>query len=207
MLNYLALLGWSLADDRDVFSMSEMVAAFDISKVNSNPARFDQKKADALNAEHIRLLEPGDFAHRLRQFLTEHGHIGADVDEKVFAAAAELVQTRIVVLGDAWDLLRFLFAPADEFTVDEAAAAKNLGADAVPVLEAAIATTQGLRAGAGGGHRLAHQPAAVRVAGAARARAHPGAAALRARVGAAVVESGPKQGLDQAICSLPAEVW
>ncbi|AXK88363.1 glutamyl-tRNA synthetase [Nocardia farcinica] len=144
LLNYLALLGWSLADDRDVFSMSEMVAAFDISKVNSNPARFDQKKADALNAEHIRLLEPGDFAHRLRQFLTEHGHIGADVDEKVFAAAAELVQTRIVVLGDAWDLLRFLFAPADEFTVDEAAAAKNLGADAVPVLEAAIAALEPL---------------------------------------------------------------
>ncbi|MFI2558638.1 glutamate--tRNA ligase [Nocardia farcinica] len=144
LLNYLALLGWSLADDRDVFSMSEMVAAFDISKVNSNPARFDQKKADALNAEHIRLLEPGDFAHRLRQFLTEHGHIGADVDERVFAAAAELVQTRIVVLGDAWDLLRFLFAPADEFTVDEAAAAKNLGADAVPVLEAAIAALEPL---------------------------------------------------------------
>ncbi|WP_280488437.1 glutamate--tRNA ligase [Nocardia farcinica] len=144
LLNYLALLGWSLADDRDVFSMSEMVAAFDISKVNSNPARFDQKKADALNAAHIRLLEPGDFAHRLRQFLTEHGHIGADVDEKVFAAAAELVQTRIVVLGDAWDLLRFLFAPADEFTVDEAAAAKNLGADAVPVLEAAIAALEPL---------------------------------------------------------------
>ncbi|MBF6441028.1 glutamate--tRNA ligase [Nocardia farcinica] len=144
LLNYLALLGWSLADDRDVFSMSEMVAAFDISKVNSNPARFDQKKADALNAEHIRLLEPGDFAHRLRQFLTEHGHIGAEVDEKVFAAAAELVQTRIVVLGDAWDLLRFLFAPADEFTVDEAAAAKNLGADAVPVLEAAIAALEPL---------------------------------------------------------------
>ncbi|MBF6294098.1 glutamate--tRNA ligase [Nocardia farcinica] len=144
LLNYLALLGWSLADDRDVFSMSEMVAAFDISKVNSNPARFDQKKADALNAEHIRLLEPGDFAHRLRQFLTEHGHIGADVDEKVFAAAAEMVQTRIVVLGDAWDLLRFLFAPADEFTVDEAAAAKNLGADAVPVLEAAIAALEPL---------------------------------------------------------------
>ncbi|MGV9741146.1 glutamate--tRNA ligase [Nocardia farcinica] len=144
LLNYLALLGWSLADDRDVFSMSEMVAAFDISKVNSNPARFDQKKADALNAEHIRLLEPGDFAHRLRQFLTEHGHIGADVDEKVFAAAAELVQTRIVVLGDAWDLLRFLFAPADEFTVDEAAAAKNLGADAVTVLEAAIAALEPL---------------------------------------------------------------
>ncbi|MFI5779216.1 glutamate--tRNA ligase [Nocardia sp. NPDC051570] len=144
LLNYLALLGWSLADDRDVFTMTEMVAAFDISKVNSNPARFDQKKADALNAEHIRLLDSGDFAHRLRAYLTEHGHIGAEVDEALFAAAAELVQTRIVVLGDAWDLLRFLFVPAEQFTIDPAAADKNLGSDAQPVLQAAVKALEGV---------------------------------------------------------------
>ncbi|UAK29786.1 glutamate--tRNA ligase [Nocardia asteroides] len=144
LLNYLALLGWGLSEDRDVFSMAEMVEAFDISKVNSNPARFDQKKADALNAEHIRLLAPGDFAHRLREYLTEHGRIGAEIDEKVFAAAAELVQTRIVVLADAWELLRFLFAPAEEFAIDPAAGAKNLGSDAEEVLQAAIAALQSL---------------------------------------------------------------
>lgn len=144
LLNYLALLGWSIADDHDVFSMSDMVAAFDISKVNSNPARFDQKKADALNAEHIRLLDVGDFTHRLREYLTEHGHIGAEIDEKTFAAAAELVQTRIVVLADAWDLLRFLFAPDEQFAIDPAAAAKNLGADAAPVVDAAIAALDSL---------------------------------------------------------------
>ncbi|RMI35503.1 glutamate--tRNA ligase [Nocardia stercoris] len=142
LLNYLSLLGWSIAEDRDLFSMAEMVAAFDISKVNSNPARFDQKKADALNAEHIRLLEPADFAERLRVYLTTHGHIGAEVDEKVFATAADLVQTRIVVLGDAWDLLKFLFVAPADFTVDEAAAAKNLGPDSVPVLRAAVAALE-----------------------------------------------------------------
>ncbi|RJO74971.1 glutamate--tRNA ligase [Nocardia panacis] len=144
LLNYLALLGWGLSDDHDVFSMAEMVAAFDISKVNANPARFDQKKADALNAEHIRLLESGDFTHRLREYLTEHGHIGAEIDDAKFAAAAELVQTRIVVLGDAWDLLRFLFAPADEFEIDHAAGTKNLGSDAESVLQAAIVALEPL---------------------------------------------------------------
>lgn len=138
LLNYLALLGWSLTEDRDVFSMTEMVEAFDISKVNSNPARFDQKKADAINAEHIRLLEAGDFAQRLREFLTAHGHIAAEVDGRMFASAADLVQTRIVVLGDAWDLLKFLFAPEADFVVDEAAAKKNLGSDSVPVVQAAV---------------------------------------------------------------------
>ncbi len=138
LLNYLALLGWGIADDHDVFSLTEMVAAFDISKVNSNPARFDQKKADAINAEHIRLLEPADFAKRLRTYLVEHGHIG-EVDDAIFATAAELVQTRIVVLADAWDLLRFLFVDAADFAIDPAAAAKNLGADAAPVLDATLA--------------------------------------------------------------------
>jgi glutamyl-tRNA synthetase len=144
LLNYLALLGWGLADDRDVFSLDEMVAAFDIAKVNSNPARFDQKKADAINAEHIRMLEPADFAARLKAFLVEHGHITGDVDDARFAVAAELVQTRIVVLSDAWDLLKFLYVAEADFTLDEAAAAKNLGPDAAPVLDATIAAADGV---------------------------------------------------------------
>ncbi|KSZ59352.1 glutamyl-tRNA synthetase [Rhodococcus pyridinivorans KG-16] len=144
LLNYLALLGWGLADDRDVFSLDEMVAAFEISKVNSNPARFDQKKADAINAEHIRLLEPEEFAARLKSYLVEHGRIGADVDEALFRTAADLVQTRIVVLGDAWDLLKFLFVDEADFTLDEASAAKNLKEDAAPVLDASVSALEGL---------------------------------------------------------------
>ncbi len=144
LLNYLALLGWGIADDRDVFSLDEMVAAFDVTKVNSNPARFDQKKADAINAEHIRMLAPANFAQRLRTYLTAHGNIGPDIDEVRFATAAELVQTRIVVLADAWDLLKFLYVADTEFAIDPAAAAKNLGAEAVPVLDAALAAVEPL---------------------------------------------------------------
>ncbi|KAA0024231.1 glutamate--tRNA ligase [Antrihabitans cavernicola] len=138
LLNYLALLGWGISDDHDVFSLQDMVDAFDIGTVNSNPARFDQKKADAINAEHIRLLEAADFAARLKAYLIEHGHIGADVDDKVFTEAADLVQTRIVVLADAWGLLKFLFVGDDAFELDPAAAAKNLTPDAAPVLDATI---------------------------------------------------------------------
>jgi glutamyl-tRNA synthetase len=135
LLNYLALLGWGIADDHDVFSLDEMVAAFDVADVNSNPARFDQKKADAINAEHIRLLSADDFAARLKDFLTAHGH-DTGLDAAQFAEAAELVQTRIVVLGDAWGLLGFL-SDAD-YALDPKAAAKELGPDSVPVLAAAV---------------------------------------------------------------------
>ena len=71
LLNYLALLGWAIADDHDLFSLDEMVAAFDVVDVNSNPARFDQKKADALNAEHIRMLDADDFTARLRDYFDD----------------------------------------------------------------------------------------------------------------------------------------
>ncbi|MDT5138528.1 MAG: glutamyl-tRNA synthetase [Mycobacterium sp.] len=141
LLNYLALLGWSIADDHDLFSLDEMVAAFDVVNVNSNPARFDQKKADALNAEHIRLLAVDDFTRRLRDYLQVHGH-HLGIDDAAFAIAAELVQTRIVVLGDAWGLLKFL--SDDEYALDPKAAAKELGPDSGPVLDAAIAALDGV---------------------------------------------------------------
>ncbi|MEO6793356.1 MAG: glutamate--tRNA ligase [Mycobacterium sp.] len=142
LLNYLALLGWSIAGDRDVFSLEEMVAAFDVADVNSNPARFDQKKADALNAEHIRLLGVDDFTARLRAHLDTHGHC-TGLDDAGFATAAELVQTRIVVLSDAWPLLKFF--NDDEYALDPRAAAKELGPDAAPTLDAAIAALEGVR--------------------------------------------------------------
>ncbi|MGE2724698.1 glutamate--tRNA ligase [Mycolicibacterium pulveris] len=135
LLNYLALLGWGIADDRDIFTLDEMVAAFDVVDVNANPARFDQKKADALNAEHIRMLGAEEFTARLSAYFAEHGY-DTRLDEKRFAEAADLVQTRIVVLADAWNLLKFL--NDDEYLLDEKAAAKELKPDAVPVLDAAL---------------------------------------------------------------------
>jgi glutamyl-tRNA synthetase len=141
LLNYLALLGWAIAGDRDVFSLDEMVAAFDVVDVNANPARFDQKKADAINAEHIRLLDTDDFTGRLREYFDAHGH-RTGLDDAQFALAAGLVQTRIVVLGDAWDLLKFL--NDDEYAIDPKAAAKELGTDAGPVLDAAAGALDGV---------------------------------------------------------------
>lgn len=139
LLNYLALLGWGIADDNDIFSLDEMVAAFDVVNVNSNPARFDQKKADAINAEHIRRLAPDDFAKRLDAYLKQHGH-DTTLDAKGFAAAAELIQTRIVVLGDAWDLVKFF--NDDAYVIDERSAAKELKPEAAEVLDATLSALE-----------------------------------------------------------------
>jgi glutamyl-tRNA synthetase len=147
LLNYLALLGWSLTDDRDVFSMDEMVAAFDIRRVNANPARFDLKKAEAINGSHIRALEANDFATRVTERLVADGLLPAPPSSEqsaLVAAAAPLIQERMTLLGEAGPMLRFLFVDDASFAIEEAAAAKVLTAGAAPALTAALAALGGI---------------------------------------------------------------
>ncbi|NYH81068.1 glutamyl-tRNA synthetase [Actinopolyspora biskrensis] len=146
LLNYLALLGWSIAEDRDVFGIDEMVRAFDIGRVSANPARFDQKKADAINAAHLRALSLDDFVDRVVPHLVRGGVLpeqpSAEQRELV-RQAAPLVQERVVVLSDAVGMMGFLFA-GSEFAPEQAAAEKALGADAAPVLSAAVEALEGV---------------------------------------------------------------
>ncbi|RMI36564.1 glutamate--tRNA ligase [Streptomyces triticirhizae] len=134
LLNYLALLGWSLAEDRDVFGLDELVAAFDIAAVNANPARFDLKKCEAINATHIReRLTVEQFVEACQPWLrAPHAPWRPeDYDPAAFAALAPLAQTRVTVLSDITANVDFLFLPEPAF--DEASWAKAMkpGADAV----------------------------------------------------------------------------
>ncbi|MBG6121445.1 glutamyl-tRNA synthetase [Corynebacterium aquatimens] len=144
MINYLALLGWSLSADQDIFSVEEFIAAFDVSDVLGNPARFDQKKLEAINADQIRLLDADDFRERLRAYLSEYTDFPADYPEDKFAIAADLVQTRIKMLGDAYGLLKFLVTADEDLVLDEKAAKKNLKDDAVQPLDVSIEVLEGL---------------------------------------------------------------
>jgi glutamyl-tRNA synthetase len=80
-----------------------------------------------------------DFTARLRDYFVAHGH-DTGLDDAGFATAAELVQTRIVVLGDAWGLLKFL--DHSSFELDEKSAGKELRPEAVAVLDAAVAALE-----------------------------------------------------------------
>ncbi|MCU1470298.1 MAG: glutamate--tRNA ligase [Glaciihabitans sp.] len=133
LVNYLALLGWSLTHDRDVFSIEEMTAAFDVEDVNPNPARFDVKKAESINGDHIRLLSVEDLASRLEPYMD--GLVKSDADRALLTAATPLVQERMQLLGEAHGLLAFLFTPDDEleFAVDAIP-----GAGAAQTLDVAI---------------------------------------------------------------------
>ncbi|MBR7503028.1 glutamate--tRNA ligase, partial [Mycobacterium tuberculosis] len=101
-INYLGLLGWSIGPDRDVFTVDEFTQAFDIHDVLPNPARFDIKKATAINADHIRMLAPDDFRDRLIPYLQAAEVLPAeptDAQLAILDQAAPLVQTRMNLLG------------------------------------------------------------------------------------------------------------
>lgn len=145
LLNYLALLGWSISPDEDIFTMAEMCEAFDISNVNPNPARFDQKKCLAINGDHIRRLSVEDFRGRTVPFLFKEGLVSVDsfdglsqAEQGILAAAAPLVQTRVQVLSEVPGMLGFLFRGDADIEV-EPDAAKTLKAGALEVLDRALA--------------------------------------------------------------------
>jgi len=139
LLNYLALLGWAIAADRDIFTLDEMVQAFDIKDVNPNPARFDLKKAEAINASHMRMISLEDMTGRVIPFLQRAGVVSDPVtdDERgLLDSAMPLVNERMNKLAEAPDMLGFLFVEESAFTRDEADVEKLLTEDGRAVVQA-----------------------------------------------------------------------
>ena len=183
LLNYLSLLGWSIAADRDVFSRDELVAAFDIADVNPNPARFDQKKAESINGDHIRMLEASDFAARLVPYLAAAGLVETPptpAQQATLDAAAPLVQERMQLLGEAPGLLGFLFrgdvaydddalaglpANAGEMLVASVGALEDVPEQGFTAAEVQSALADALIEGLGLKPRVAYGPLRVAVSG------------------------------------------
>lgn len=123
MINYLALLGWSLDDKTNIFSVSELIDAFTLERVGKNPAGFDVTKLEWVNMHYIKALSPEDLAVRLLPFLDRAG-IEADNDEgrAKLRDVAPLIVERLKRLDEAPPMVRFLF----ERTKPDEKAAKAL---------------------------------------------------------------------------------
>jgi glutamyl-tRNA synthetase len=138
LLNYLSLLGWSISHDRDVFTIDEMIAAFDVHDVNPNPARFDLKKADSINGDHIRLLPEPEFVERVLPYLQKAGLVSVPASSTQTATLIEvapLVRERVTVLSEIPEMVRFLFVSGTDFDFAEDALA-GLDSAAADVLAA-----------------------------------------------------------------------
>ncbi len=106
IVNYLALLGWSLDAESTIIPPAELVRGFDIDRIGNSAATFDYAKLEWMNGVYLRELPPAEYADRLVAYLRETGFEG---DEQIVRAAAPLVQEKIATLGQFPEFAGFLF--------------------------------------------------------------------------------------------------
>ncbi len=104
IMNYIALLGWSPKNDREIFTLSELAEVFSVSGLNKSPAVFDYDKLRWMNAEYIKALAPEAFALRSYAF---SGLDGTPLADK-WGSIAKLLQQRVEVLSEIPGKIDFL---------------------------------------------------------------------------------------------------
>lgn len=111
MVNFLALLGWSLDDKTTVVDRETFVKNFSLERVGANPAVFDIEKLDYLNGYYIRAMDPSRWAATVRDWCANRlaPAVGSSFDPSLAEAVAPLLQERVTRLSDIDDLVRFLF--------------------------------------------------------------------------------------------------
>jgi len=133
VLNYLARFGWSHGD-QEVFSLDDLVAAFDWEHCNRADGKFDAKKFLAINHEHLkspRLTDDRSYAEQTAPFLKARG---LDVSRDEIERTVWLIRERATTFVDAAERLDFVFR--DPPAMEEAAVAKFLVPASAPHLRA-----------------------------------------------------------------------
>ncbi|MBI5292084.1 MAG: glutamate--tRNA ligase [Chloroflexi bacterium] len=108
VLNWLALMGWSLDDKTDVLSLDEMIAGFSLDRLNPAPAAVNFDKLDHFNGLHIRGLPQAELARRLLPYFDG---AGLKADEAALLRIVPIIQERIGTLDEAVDMAGFFFRP------------------------------------------------------------------------------------------------
>ena len=141
--NYLALLGWSPGGDVEFFSLAEMARDFKIENVNANPARFDMKKALAINGLWLRHLDTDELAERLVPYLQTAGIFSRDPSREqmdLLRRATPLINERLETMSQAPNMVGFFFGDVEYD--DEARTV--LTAESSAILAAAAVTLTGV---------------------------------------------------------------
>ena len=151
-VNYLALLGWSLDGETTVIPRDVLASQFSLERISKNPATFDPKKLDWMNAEYINAMSDADFADQIMlPELHKAGLIddGFEADETWVDALAAIVKPRTKMPADAVGVAAPVFATAQTLEYDEKSVAKGLAKEGMgAVLAAARAALEAVSANA-----------------------------------------------------------
>ncbi len=135
LLNYLGRMGWSMPDEREQFSLAEMIADFDVSRVSLGGPIFDVEKLGWLNGQWLKSLSPEQFVAAFQRWITP----------EYMARVASQIQTRVQTLSEAVDKAGFFFAGKVALSADSFAH-KNLSAEQIKgLLQLALWELEALR--------------------------------------------------------------
>ncbi|MBX6722554.1 MAG: glutamate--tRNA ligase [Dactylosporangium sp.] len=132
IVNYVALLGWSPGDEREIFTLAELERIFSLDRVSRTAAIYDVQKMEWLNAQHLRRLAPEEILRRAWPWLRKAGLVAGDAPPEDRSAdegllrAVELVRERIRTLADVPHALDWYLKAPESY--DEAGARKHFSA-------------------------------------------------------------------------------
>lgn len=110
LVNFLALLGWNSGDDKEIFSMEELIVNFDLTRVNKSGARFDFKKINWFNQQYLQKKSNEELCDL---FLKDISKKGISLDRTKALKIVELTKDRVTFVSDFYNLGNFFFeAPA-----------------------------------------------------------------------------------------------
>ena len=111
VVNYIALLGWNPGDDREMFTLDELIDAFDVSGLSKSPSIFDPAKLRWFNAEYIRKMSPEEWKETLLPVLEKE----IDTDSIDTDILCRVLQPRVEVLGEVPGMIAYLKGMPEEY--------------------------------------------------------------------------------------------
>lgn len=115
LLNYLALLGWGPGDNQEFFKLEDLIKKFSIKRINKANTRFDIKKLEWVNAQHIKKLPETEYIQKITEFYpAESKAMGSEKWKKL----ALLYRNRIKNFSDLKEEASYCFSPEVEYAAD-----------------------------------------------------------------------------------------
>ena len=109
VINFLALLGWNPGDDREIFSMEELIKEFSIDHCSRKGAKFDFEKGKWFNHEYLMKMDDAELAQMFKPVLEKHGVNVADFSDEYITEVVAMVKNRANFIKDLWDQANFFF--------------------------------------------------------------------------------------------------
>ncbi|REE08493.1 glutamyl-tRNA synthetase [Winogradskyella pacifica] len=132
VVNFLAFLGWNPGTEQEIFSLEQLVADFDLARVNKAGARFDPDKTKWFNHHYMQQQLDLNLAEQFKATQPEL----AEMDVNYIALAVGLIKERATFVSDFWDLSHFFFTAPTSY--DEKASKKALKEDTADIMNSVI---------------------------------------------------------------------